>query len=95
MSYEYTILTGYAEEEINEVIDESITSRLEFAQRRLATYQASCAAFEQQHNMSTQEFLDKFESGALGDQQEWFDWYAAAEGKTLWSRKYDILAHLV
>ena len=95
MSYEYTVPAGYAEEEINEVIDESITSRLEFAQRRLATYQASCATFEQQYGMSTQEFLDKFESGTLGDRQEWFDWYAAAEGKTLWSRKCNILVHLV
>jgi len=95
MPYEYHVPAGYAEEEIKEVIDESIASRLEFAQRRLATYQASCTAFEQQYGMSTQEFLEKFESGALGDQQEWFDWYAAAEGKKIWSRKYDILAHLL
>jgi hypothetical protein len=95
MPYEYTVPTGYAEEEINEVIDESIASRLEFAQRRLADYQVSCAAFEQQYGMKSDEFLDKFESGALGDQQEWFDWYAAIEGKKIWSRKYDILAHLV
>lgn len=95
MPYEYTVPTEYAEEEIHEVIDESLTSRLEFAQRRLAGYQANCLVFERQHGMGTQEFLDKFESGALGDQQEWFDWYAAAEGRKIWSRKYDILSHLV
>lgn len=95
MSYEYTLPAGYEEEEINKEIGESIASRLEFARRRLATYQASCTTFEQQHAMSTQEFLEKFESGTIGDQQEWFDWYAAAEGKTLWGRKCDILVHLV
>ena len=95
MPYEYTVPAQYEEEEINEVIDESLASRLEFARRRLAAYQESCTAFEQQYGMSTQEFFDKFESGALGDQQEWFDWYAAAEGRKIWNRKYDILAHLV
>jgi len=95
MSCEYNAPTGYAEKEVKEVIDESIASRLEFAQRRLAAYQASCTTFEQRYGMSTQEFLEKFESGALGDQQEWFDWYAAAEGKKIWSRKRDILTHLV
>src|SRR5688572_11662861 len=25
---------------------------------------------------------------------EWFDWYAAAQGKQIWSRKHTILAHL-
>ena len=95
MPHEYNVPVGYAEEEVKEVIDESIASRLEFAQRRLSAYQASCTTFEQQHGMSTQEFLEKFESGTLGDQQEWCDWYAAAEGKKIWSRKRDILAHLV
>lgn len=95
MPYEYNMPAGYAEEEVQEVIDESIASRLAFAQRRLSAYQASCATFEQHYGMSTQEFLDKFESGTLGDQQEWFDWYAAAEGKKIWCRKHDILAHLL
>jgi len=95
MPYEYNTPAGYAEEEVKEVIDESIASRLAFAQRRLSVYQASCAAFEQRYGMSTQEFREKFESGTLGDQQEWFDWYAAAEGKKIWSRKHEILAHLL
>ncbi len=95
MPYEYNTLEGYPEEEIKEVIDESIASRLEFAQRRLAAYQASCTTFENRYGLNTQEFLEKFDSGALGDQQEWFDWYAVAEGTKIWSRKRDILAHLV
>jgi hypothetical protein len=44
--------------------------------------------------MNTEEFLERFEAGSLRDQQEWFDWYAAAQGKKLWSRKRDILVHL-
>jgi len=44
--------------------------------------------------MRTEEFLEQFEAGTLGDQQEWFDWYAAAQGKKIWGRKYDILVHL-
>ena len=95
MSCEYNAPAGYAEKEVKEVIDESIASRLEFAQRRLSVYHASCTTFEQRYGMSTQEFLEKFESGSLGDRQEWFDWYAAAEGTKIWSRKRGILAHLV
>jgi hypothetical protein len=94
MSYQYHVPGGYAEEEITAVIAESIASHLEFAQRRLSAYQMRCSSFEQRHGMSTEEFLERFEAGALGDQQEWFDWYAAAQGKQIWSRKRDILAHL-
>ena len=94
MHYQYNIPEGYEEEEITAVLAESIASHLEFAQRRLATYQASCATFEQRHGMSTEVFLDQFDAGVLGDQQEWFDWYAAAQGKKIWDRKYDILVHL-
>ena len=44
--------------------------------------------------MSTETFLEHFEADTLGDQPEWFDWYAAAQGKQIWSRKHTILAHL-
>lgn len=94
MVYQYNIPEGYEDNEIAAVIAESIVSHLAFAQRRLAAYQASCATFEQCHGMGTEEFLEQFEAGILGDQQEWFDWYAAAQGRKIWGRKYDILAHL-
>ena len=94
MSYEFSVPGGYAQEEITAVIVESIAAHLEFAQRRLSAYQGRCLGFEQRHGMSTEEFLEQFEAGALGDHQEWFDWYAAAQGKYIWSRKHNILAHL-
>jgi hypothetical protein len=50
--------------------------------------------FAQRYGMSTETFLEQFEAGTLGDEPEWFDWYAAAQGKELWSRKHTILAHL-
>jgi len=94
MPYEYTLPEGYTEEEITEVIAESIASRRAFAQRRLADYVARCAMFAQRYGMSTETFLEQFEAGPLGDQAEWFDWYAAAQGKEIWSRKHAILAYL-
>ena len=94
MAYSHHVPEGYAEDEITAVIAESIASHLDFAQRRLSAYQLHCSEFEQRHGMSTEEFLERFEAGSLGDQQEWFDWYAAAQGKKLWYRKRDILAHL-
>jgi hypothetical protein len=94
MPYEYTLPEGYADEEITGVIAESITSHREFAQRRLAAYVERCTTFEQRYGMSTETFLERFEAGTLGDQPEWFDWYAAAQGQQIWSRKHTILAHL-
>ena len=94
MPYPHHVPEGYAEEEITAVIAESIAAHLEYAQRRLSAYQLHCSDFEQRHGMSTEEFLERFEAGTLGDQQEWFDWYAAAQGKMIWSRKHDILARL-
>ena len=53
MPYEYTLPEGYADEEITEVIAESIASHREFAQRRLAAYVERCTTFEQRYGMST------------------------------------------
>ena len=94
MSYPFHVPEGYAEEEITAVIAESIAAHLEFARRRHLAYQTQCSSFEQRHGMSTEAFLARFEAGTLGDQQEWFDWYAAAQGKQIWSRKHEILARL-
>jgi hypothetical protein len=35
------------------------------------------AIFEKRHKMSSEEFIQKFESGDLGDDAEWFDFLFA------------------
>jgi len=36
--------------------------------------------------------MRQFESGALGDDAEYFDWYAAKRGLHLWERRFRILS---
>ena len=45
----------------------------------LAFYKNILKEFEQKHRLSTQQFLKRFESGQLGDEADYFDWYAYAK----------------
>ena len=67
MTHTYQTPDGYDDQEVAAVLAESIASHLAFAQRRLAAYQACCLAFEQKHGMSTEQFLERFDAGSLGD----------------------------
>ena len=67
MASSHHVPEGYAADEITAVIAESIASHLDFAQRRLSTYQVHCSEFEQRHGMSPEEFLARFDAGSLGD----------------------------
>ncbi len=44
---------------------------LEFNQRQ---YLQRLAAFETKHQMNSEQFREKFKTGQLGDDSEWFDW---------------------
>ncbi|MBU4225991.1 MAG: hypothetical protein KKC71_09245 [Chloroflexi bacterium] len=39
---------------------------------------------EQQYGWTTDEFLEKFDAGEIGDDQEFFLWYALAEAVKDW-----------
>ncbi len=54
-------------------------------------FDKECGQFEIRYRMDSEQFLTKFESGELGDDAEWFDWYAAVRGKKIWETKYKIL----
>jgi len=43
----------------------------------LDEYKKDLATFEKRHKMSSEEFIQKFESGDLGDDAEWFDFLFA------------------
>jgi len=43
--------------------------------------------FEEEYDMSSEEFMDKFESGELGDDEDFFEWYAVYRSKVHWEEK--------
>lgn len=48
--------------------------------------------FEKKRGMTSDEFLEEFESGLLGDGQDFFDWYAAKRGLDIWRERFEILS---
>ena len=42
--------------------------------------------------MTSAKFAEQFDAGKLGDEQEFFDWYAAARGLNLWRERYELLS---
>jgi len=45
----------------------------------MAFYQKALHEFENRYNLSTKTFLKKFAAGQLGDEEDYFDWYAFAQ----------------
>lgn len=50
---------------------------------------------EQQYGWSTDEFLKKFNAGEIGDDQEFFLWYALAEAERDWQVTRDSVEELL
>lgn len=77
---------------VRQVLDGALRNEAELADGRRAYFERSCRSFEQQFKMSSDEFMRRFESGDLGDEAVYFDWYAAKRGLDLWAQRFDILA---
>jgi len=86
------ISTGVSLDEVRRVLDNTLRHEVDLANARRTYFERACRAFEQQYQMSSEEFMRLFESGALGDDAEYFDWYAAKRGLDLWERRFHILS---
>ncbi|HAG51210.1 MAG: hypothetical protein A2X87_04610 [Deltaproteobacteria bacterium GWC2_42_51] len=51
-----------------------------------AFYKKAIKVFEQKYRLSTQSFLKKFEAGQIGDEADFFDWYAFAKLLSQWQK---------
>ena len=56
------------------VIRSSIDMKRKALEYNLRQYQARLAAFERQHQMTSEQLVAKFNAGELGDGAEWFEW---------------------
>jgi hypothetical protein len=54
----------------------------------LVQFTQECRAFERRFQMTTEQFIAKFQAGELGDAEEYFDWFAAARGREIWNQKF-------
>ena len=83
---------GVDSDEVRQVLSRALRNEAELADTRRGYFERTCQAFEQKYQMSSEEFMQQFESGALGDDVEYFDWYAAKRGLDLWQRRFAILS---
>lgn len=82
----------YEKGTIRNAVSFALNSAAANARRRFEHYEGLCKRFEKKHKMTSVKFVEQFESGKLGDEQEFFDWYAAARGLTVWRERYEILS---
>lgn len=87
-----TDLSGYKKGSIRNAVSFALTSALKQARQRYEHYAQICQRFEKKHGMTSDEFIDKFDSGLLGDGEDFFDWYAAKRGLDIWHERFEILS---
>jgi len=61
----------------------------------IAFYKKAIRELEQKHRLSTQVFLKRFESGKLGDDADYFDWYAFAKLLSQWQQAQSAIREAV
>lgn len=79
-------------DQVREVLDSALRREAELAYARCTHFERACRAFEQRYQISSEKFIERFEAGSLGDDAEYFDWYAAKRGWDLWERRFRILS---
>lgn len=84
----------YKKGSIRNAVSFALNSAASHAQQRFEHYSTVCKNFEKKYKMTSAKFIEKFEAGTLGDEQEYFDWYAAVRGLNLWRERYEILSRV-
>ncbi len=86
--------TGYQDQEIRNAVTYALSSAASQAQQRYNHYLNLCQKFEKQYGMTSADFVKAFDEGTLGDDQEFFDWFAAARGLEIWQERCEILTQV-
>lgn len=61
----------------------------------IAFYKKAIGELERKHRLRTNVFLKRFESGQLGDDTDYFDWYAFAKLLFQWQQAQSAIRHAV
>jgi len=76
------------------IVLEALQDHINFSYAQSLKFENECKTFEKKYKMDSELFLKKFDSGELGDDLQWFDWYASIRGKKIWEKKHQILSEI-
>ncbi len=91
MDFTLQIDTDYSLQETSEVIRSALEHEKHLAKYKVNRYSIICDEFEDQYDLISTEFMQKFESGELIEDEKYFDWYAAKRGLDHWKKKLVVL----
>lgn len=76
-------------------IKESLEREFNICANTISFYKRRIKALEKKYSMTTSSFLKKFEKGEMGDEQDFFDWYAFHKLLSSWTSTKNALQPLV
>ncbi|AKB44913.1 MULTISPECIES: hypothetical protein [Methanosarcina] len=82
----------FTPQEVSEVIRAALEQNERVAKYKIKKYSDICENLEKKYEMDSDTFMEKFDSGELGDDDDFFDWYAAKRGLDIWSKKLKIIS---
>ncbi len=92
MALNVNVNSDFSIQEVSDAIRSALALDERFAKYKEARYFNLCDNFETRYKMSSDIFMQKFESGELDDLDDYFDWYAAKKGLDHWNKKLNILS---
>jgi len=92
MALNVNVNSDFSMQEVSDVIRSALALDERLAKHKKARYYDLCKDFETKYKMSSDIFMQKFESGHLDDLDDYFDWYAAKKGLNHWNKKLNILS---
>ncbi|MFQ6121431.1 MAG: hypothetical protein ACE5KE_16275 [Methanosarcinales archaeon] len=75
-SLENLMRTGLKSELIDTTINKLWNYEVQKFEKDLQELTQELQKFEKKYNMNSREFIKKFESGELGDEEDFFEWFA-------------------
>jgi hypothetical protein len=80
-----------SEDEVTGVLSDAVRHETDLVRARRDEFLKDCQRFEEKYHFSSDEFLERFESGELGDDADFFEWFFVKEAHDKFERRYQIL----
>lgn len=71
--------TGISKELVKDAVVRTLRSKIEEINQKLIDVYENIRYFEKKYGMKTDEFYEKFMTGELGDDMDFFEWKASKE----------------